>query len=47
MYKHIDLYVNEFSIHLGAEGRRAVRTLFDRASAAGVIPVPQHALFLS
>jgi len=47
MYKHIDLYVNEFSVDLGAEGRRAVRTLFDRAAAAGVIPVPQHALFLS
>ena len=24
MYQHIDLYVNDFSIDLGAEGRRAV-----------------------
>ena len=25
MYRHIDLYVNEYSVDLGAEGRRAVR----------------------
>jgi len=47
MYKHIDLYVNEFSVDLGAEGRRAVQTLFDRARAAGIIPVPRRPLFLS
>lgn len=47
MYKHIDLYVNEFSVDLGAEGRRAVQTLFDRARSAGIIPVPQRPLFLS
>jgi 1,4-dihydroxy-6-naphthoate synthase len=47
MYKHIELYVNEFSIDLGPEGRRAVQTLFDRARTASIIPVPQHPLFLS
>ena len=47
MYRHIDLYVNEFSIDLGAEGRRAVRTLFDRARAAGVIPAVRGDLFLT
>jgi 1,4-dihydroxy-6-naphthoate synthase len=46
MYRHIDLYVNEFSIGLGDEGRRAVRTLFERAAAAGVIPAPRQPLFL-
>jgi 5,8-dihydroxy-2-naphthoate synthase len=46
MYQHIDLYVNEFSIDLGAEGRRAVERLFDRACAAGVIPPVAHSLFL-
>ncbi|HMD35153.1 MAG TPA: 1,4-dihydroxy-6-naphthoate synthase [Vicinamibacterales bacterium] len=46
MYRHIDLYVNRFSIDLGDEGRRAVRTLFDRAVAAGVIPAPRQPLFL-
>jgi 1,4-dihydroxy-6-naphthoate synthase len=46
MYKHIDLYVNEYSIDLGAEGRRAVDLLFARASAAGIIPPPNLQLFL-
>ena len=46
MYQHIDLYVNEFSIDLGAEGRRAVEVLFDRGRAAGVIPPVAHSLFL-
>ncbi len=47
MYKHIDLYVNEYSVDLGAEGRRAVAMLFDRARAARVIPAVAHDLFLS
>ena len=46
MYRHIDLYVNEYSVDLGAEGRRAVEILFDRARAAGVIPSVSSELFL-
>jgi len=46
MYRHIDLYVNEFSIDLGVEGRRAVEVLFDRARAAGIIPATSAGLFL-
>jgi 1,4-dihydroxy-6-naphthoate synthase len=46
MYKHIDLYVNDFSSDLGGDGRRAVRTLFERAVAAAVIPAPRQPLFL-
>jgi len=46
MYKHIDLYVNEFSVDLGAEGRRAVELLFERAAATGIIPQPSSSLFL-
>jgi 1,4-dihydroxy-6-naphthoate synthase len=38
MYRHIDLYVNEYSVDLGPEGTRAVEILFDRAKAAGIIP---------
>lgn len=37
MYKHIDLYVNQYSIDLGGEGIKAVRTLFDKAVEQGVI----------
>jgi 1,4-dihydroxy-6-naphthoate synthase len=46
MYKHIDLYVNDYSIDLGSDGRRAVEVLFDRAAAAGVIPRVGDNLFL-
>jgi 1,4-dihydroxy-6-naphthoate synthase len=46
MYRHIDLYVNEFSIDLGSEGRRAVEVLFDTAVAAGNIPPVTVPLFL-
>ena len=47
MYKHIDLYVNAFTVDLGADGRRAVETLFDRAVASGLVPRPADALFVS
>ena len=47
MYRHIDLYVNEYSIDLGAEGRRAVEVLFDRARHAGLIPSVPAQLFVS
>jgi len=47
MYRHIDLYVNEYSIDLGVEGRRAVELLFARAREAGVIPASNGGLFLS
>ena len=46
MYRHIDLYVNEYSVDLGTEGRRAVATLFDRARAIGLIPEIGESLFL-
>lgn len=47
MYKHIDLYVNEFSVDLGAEGRAAVELLFKRAASTGTIPAPAQPLFLT
>jgi 1,4-dihydroxy-6-naphthoate synthase len=46
MYQHIDLYVNEYSVDLGAEGRRAVEVLFDRARRAGIVPDVRSDLFL-
>jgi 1,4-dihydroxy-6-naphthoate synthase len=46
MYKHIDLYVNDYSVDLGAEGRRAVQLLFERAAATGIIPSAASNLFL-
>ncbi len=47
MYKHIDLYVNEYSVDLGPEGRRAVELLFEKARATGIIPAVHGPLFLS
>jgi 1,4-dihydroxy-6-naphthoate synthase len=46
MYQHIDLYVNDYSVDLGEQGRRAVKTLFDRARRAGVVPPVERDLFL-
>ncbi len=47
MYKHIDLYVNEYSVDLGREGRRAVETLFERAGAVGTFAMPGAGLFVA
>ncbi|HEY9466894.1 MAG TPA: 1,4-dihydroxy-6-naphthoate synthase [Vicinamibacterales bacterium] len=46
MYQHIDLYVNEYSVDLGREGRRAVEVLFERAKGVDVIPAAAADLFL-
>ena len=44
--KHIDLYVNKFSIDLGETGRKAVQTFFDEAHKVGIIPETKQNLFL-
>jgi len=46
MYRHIDLYVNDYSVDLGAEGKRAIEVLFDEGVAAGIIPAVKAGLFL-
>jgi 1,4-dihydroxy-6-naphthoate synthase len=47
MYSHIDLYVNEYSVDLGVEGKRAVELLFERATATGIIPDVTQSLFVA
>ena len=44
---HINLYVNEYTMDLGNEGRLAVEKLFSTASSAGVIPGPPQRIFLT
>ena len=45
--RHIDLYVNEYSVDLGAEGRRVRgELLFAKAEATGIIPPAASSLFL-
>ena len=46
MYKHIDLYVNKYSINLGEEGRKAVDTLFKLAQERNLIPAVQQNLYI-
>jgi 1,4-dihydroxy-6-naphthoate synthase len=38
MYKHIDLYVNKYSVNLGVEGRKAIYKLFDTAVSLNITP---------
>jgi len=38
LHSHIDLYVNEFSLHIGKEGKKAVEELFRRGRSAGIFP---------
>lgn len=47
MYKHIDLYVNQYSLDLGEEGKKAIQLLFDTANEKGVIPEIKENLFLN
>lgn len=35
---HIDMFVNEFSLNMGAKGRQAVSALAQRAQQAGILP---------
>jgi 1,4-dihydroxy-6-naphthoate synthase len=47
MYKHIELYVNKFSVDLGTEGKKAVKLLFDTALEISIIPKIIESLFLN
>ncbi len=46
MKKHIELYVNEFSIDLGVKGRYAVESLFNLAVKNRIIPEVHPQLFI-
>ena len=47
MYKHIELYVNKYSLDLGEEGRKAINLLFDTAREKGIIPEIKQDIFLN
>jgi 1,4-dihydroxy-6-naphthoate synthase len=47
MYKHIDLYVNKYSLDLGEEGRKAINLLFDTANEKNIIPKIKEKIFLT
>ena len=45
--QHIDLYVNEFSLDLGDEGRRAVELFIEEGRRRGVLPPGPESVFCS
>jgi len=47
MQKHIDLYVNEFSVSLGLKGKKAINQMFEFAITAGIIPEMPDQIFAS
>jgi len=47
MYKHIELYVNKYSVDLGEEGRKAIQLMFDTALEKGIIPAIEKNIFLT
>jgi len=47
MYKHIDLYVNKYSVDLDIEGRKAIDILFKMALEKGIIPAFNHNLYVT
>jgi 1,4-dihydroxy-6-naphthoate synthase len=46
MRAHIGLYVNEYSVDLGDDGRAAIEQLFERAAARALIPAGTHPEFV-
>jgi len=44
--KHIELYVNNYTIELGEKGRKAVYTLLEKGAASGIIPEVNTNIFL-
>jgi len=47
MYKHIELYVNKYSVNLGTEGRKAIDILFEMAQEKGIIPALTKDLYVT
>jgi len=45
MRKHIELYVNNFSLSLGEDGRSAIMTMFQKAEALNLVSLSAKELF--
>lgn len=46
MLKHIQLYVNDFTVNLGKEGRKAIETLFELAEDRGIFSPKESSFFV-
>ncbi|MCB2194864.1 MAG: 1,4-dihydroxy-6-naphthoate synthase [Bacteroidetes bacterium] len=47
MYKHIELYVNDFTKDLGKDGKNAIRELYKKAISLGILPEMNDQIFLT
>ena len=43
--KHINLYVNEYSLNIGPQGEKAIRFLLTEAEQKGLIPHSSYDIF--
>ena len=46
IYKHINLYVNDYSVDLGKKGKLAIKTLYEKAQELHLIPEIEKQIFL-
>ncbi len=46
MMKHINLYVNNYTVDLGENGRKAINYMFEMARENGVVPKSNQSLFI-
>ncbi len=46
MKKHIDLYVNDYSLDLGKTGKQAIKTLYSEAAERNLIPEINNPIFI-
>ena len=44
--RHIDLYVNEFTVEIGEQGKEAVEALFEMARNRGILPESKMPVFV-
>lgn len=47
MYKHINLYVNNYSVDLGTKGKQAIQLLFDKAQELNIINTIEENIFVN
>ncbi|RLD59421.1 MAG: 1,4-dihydroxy-6-naphthoate synthase [Bacteroidetes bacterium] len=47
MNKHINLYVNKFSINLGDEGKKSINELFSKAQELNIVPKIKNQFFIN
>lgn len=47
IFQHINLFVNEFSVQMGEEGKKAIATLLERGAKSGMFPPLQQSVFVS